>query len=133
MINGGQGGSHSYHGPFKGEQPPAQCRVGRADGGQGNHGVGACDEEIDGAVVNDLHNFFAHGGLQAVIHAGNGKHGDHTGAVNCGGDDAVHVAVEGGKDDTQGQGHHAHRTAHNVGHHIHDLFAPGVIRKHAVR
>ena len=83
-------------------------------------------------MVKYLHHLFAQGGLQTVVDAGNGEHGNHGAAVNGGGDNAPGIAVEGGENDAQRQRHDAHGAADDVGDHVHDLFAPAVIRELAV-
>ena len=133
QIDGCQGGGQSHHGPLEAEEAPGQSRIFGPYSGQDDDGVGAGDEEIDGAVVDDLHDFLAERRLQAVVDAGNGEHSDHRCAVNGGGDDAVDIAVEGGPDDAQGQGHDADGAADDVGDHVHDLLAPGVVRQGPVR
>ena len=132
QVNGRQGRGQRYHAPLKAEQHPGKDRVLRTDGGQQNHGVGSRDEEINGAVVDHLHHLFAKRWLQTVVDAGNGKHGDHGAAVNSGGDDAPRITVESGKNDAQRQRHDAYSAADDVGDHVHDLFAPAVIRELAV-
>ena len=78
-------------------------------------------------MVDDLHHLFSQVGLQTVVHAGDGKHGDHAGSVNSGGDDATDVVMESSADDTQHQGEQAQGTSYDVGDHVHDLFTTGVV------
>ena len=63
QVNGSEGGSKSCHCPLEDEQAPAKCRIPGAESGQYDDGVGPRNEEIDGAVVNDLHHFLSHAGL----------------------------------------------------------------------
>ena len=107
--------------------------MGGPDGGQHHGGVGSADQEINGAVVDDLHYLFAHAGLQTVVDAGNGEHGDEGGAVDGAADDAVVVLIQGGPHHAGQQHNDAQRPADNVGNHVHQLFAPGIVRQLPVR
>ena len=103
-INGRQRAGQNRQHPFKAEQPPAQRRMGGPDGGQHHGGIGAADQKVDGAVIDDLHHLFAHAGLQTVVDAGNGEHGDEGGAVDGTADDAVIILIQG-RLDNAGQQH----------------------------
>ena len=96
QINGGQRAGQNRQRPFKAKQTPAQRRVERTDGGEDYRRIGTADQKVDGAVVDDLHHLFAHAGLQAVVDAGNGEHGNEGGAVDGAADDAEIILVQSG-------------------------------------
>ena len=89
-------------------------------------GVGAGNEKVDGAVVDNLQDLFAHTGGQTVIDTGNGEHGDEGGAVDGAAEDTEEVVVEGCTDHTAQQHHHTQSAAYNVGNHIHQFFPTGI-------
>ena len=127
QIDGGQGRCDGHQHPFKNEQSPGQRRVVGPQGRQHHGGVGAGNEKIDGAVVDDLHHQLAHAGPQAVIDAGHGVHGNKRKAVKGAGHHAPDVAVQRCPDQAQHRGQDPQSAANNVGDHVHDLFAPGVV------
>ena len=131
-IDGGEHGCQNGHGPLKAEEPPAQLGVDGTDGRQGHHRVGSADQEIDGAVINDLHHLFAHARLQPVVDAGYAVQGNHAAAEYGGGHNAVDILPQGGEGHAQAKGRHAHGAAHDMGDGIHDFFPGGVVGQRAV-
>ena len=129
QVDGRQYRGQHRQRPLKAEEAPAQGRVQRTEGGQQHRGVGAADEEVNGAVVDDLHDLLAHAGLQSVVHAGNGEHGNEGGAVDGAADDAPVVLVQCRPHHAGQQYHNPQSSAHNVGNHVHELFSPGVVGK----
>ena len=129
QVDGRQHCGNDGHDPLEAKEKPAQLRIDGPDGRQGNDGVGAANEKIDGAVVDDLHDLLAHAGPQTVVDAGYTVKDDHAEAVDGGADDSVDVAVLGCQHNAHGQSRHAHGSAHNMGDGIHDLFAGAIVRK----
>ena len=126
-VDGSQRGGNGGETPLENKQSPAQRRINRTDGRQYYGGVAAGNQEIDGAVVNDLHYLLAEAGQQTVIDAGNREGADHGGTVNDGGDNAVDVVISDCTDDTQCQYGDAQQTAQRVGDHISQFFCAAVI------
>lgn len=61
--------------------------------------------------------------------AGHAIEQHHTGAVYGAGDYAIAAMGQGAFDDAQHQGGNGKAASHNVGDHVEDLFAPGIIRQ----
>ena len=68
--------------PLQDKQPPTNLGVHRSQGDQYNWSITAGDEQVYGAVVNDLQHFLPKAWLQSVVNAGNGIEEDQTAAVN---------------------------------------------------
>ena len=65
---------HCRKSPHDAKQDPTPCRRGGTNAAKQNGRIGAPDEKIDGAMVDDLHHLFAGSLMQSVIDAGNGIH-----------------------------------------------------------
>ena len=68
--------------PLGGQKAPADNGIHRHKAYQQDRGVGACDQKIDGAVVDDLHDLLAHVGEQTMVYAGHTVQCDHGKAVD---------------------------------------------------
>ena len=132
QVNGGKDNRHEGDRPHHAEQRPAPRGIGRPDGAQHDGRIGACDKQIDGAVVQHLHHLLGHFGQQAMVHAGHGVEKHHGYAVYHAAHNGPWIALEDGGNQAQHQRGDAERAAHDMRHHVEDLFSAGVIRQLAV-
>ena len=100
----------------------------RTDSGQQDRCVRPGDQEIDRAVVNDLHHLFSHARFKPVVNAGHCIQSDHRRAIYGGADHTPDVSMQSSHHDRQHQNGDSDGTADNVGHHIGDILAAGIIR-----
>ena len=85
---------------------------------QHDRGIGAGDQKVDGAVVDDLEHLFRHHGAQPVVDAGHGVQQNHGRTVDGAAHHTPGGAFGGGGDDAQHQRRNRERSAHNMGDHI---------------
>lgn len=69
MINGGENNGESNQPPFHTEDNPCERWKRRTNRRKQNRCVGTSDQKINGAMVDDLHYFFAHTGTKAMVNA----------------------------------------------------------------
>ena len=127
QVNGRQGDGHGGASPHDPENHPGVDRIPGAQRGQHDGGIGTGNQKIDGAVVDHLENLFGHFRAQAVVDAGHGVQQDHGGAVDGAADHPPDTAVDSGHDHAQHQRGNGERPSHDVGHHVEDLFAFGIV------
>ena len=133
QVDTSKSGCNGHHAPLEDQQSPGKLRVDGPQSRQHDHRVGAGNEEINGAVVDDLHHPLAHIGLQAMVYAGDGKHGDDAGAIDGRCNNAPDVTMQCCPDHKQDQPDNTQSAANYGGDHIHDLLTPGVVGKLSVR
>ena len=123
---------HGSKSPYKPEDRPSPNGGYGTNGREQNWGIGASDQKVDGAMVKYLHHFFRHRMLQPVVNAGTGVKDDHRSTVNCASDNAPNVLVQCGKNHAKHCGDYTKSATHNVGDHIKNFFASGIVRQRAV-
>lgn len=129
QVDGGEGAGDGGQNPLQRQEAPAQGGISGQEGADENGGVGAGDEGIDGAVVNDLHDLFPHPRVKPVVHAGHGVKGDEGQTVNQHPQNGQGGGTGDGAHKPQHQRQHAEAAACDVGDHIHQLLSPGVVGK----
>ena len=126
QIYGGQRYSQSSQTPFHNQKSPGDLRKNGEKTGNHNGGVGAGDEKIDGAVVNHLHNLLGSVCPQTVIDAGHCVNSNHRYTVDDSADE-INGAKVTCRQQTEDAAEYGQTTADNMGYHIHNFFACGIV------
>ena len=113
--------------PFHAEDRPCQRRIQRTDAHEQDRRIGARDQEIDVAVIDDPHHTLGVADRQSVIDAGHGKHDQQRRAVDRAGHDRPRVAVQRSHNDQQRDRRYGKGRADDMGHGVADLFTARII------
>ena len=113
--------------PFHAEDRPCQRGVQRTNPHKQDRRIGARDQKVDVAVIDDPHHSLGVAGGQSVIDAGYGEHDKQGRAIDRTGHDRPRVAVHRSHNDQQRYRRYGKDRTDDVGHGVTDLFPPRVI------
>lgn len=123
---GGRSPNHTKH-------KPCPKRRNGAKGGQNDRSIGACDQKIDGAVIDHAKHFFCFYGNEPVIQAGNREEQDDRNRVNRGRNKAPRILFQNRFEKAKKKCNDTEPPANNVGDHITNFLSPGVKRQQNLR
>ena len=113
--------------PFHAEDRPRHRRVQLPDGAQQDRGVGAGDQEVDIAVVDDAHHALGSALRQTVIDARHRKHDQQGQSVDRARNHRPDVAVQRRDHRQQGDRRYRKDRSDDMGDHIRDLLGARII------